>query len=566
MLISDAYREQNKRLHQTNAHYGTSGMRWAPFIDRLVREEGYSSILDYGAGKQTLANALPHLPIKGYDPAMPGLDKQPEPADLVVCTDVLEHVEPERINSVIRHLAKVTRRKLFFSIATAPSKKTLADGRNAHLIVRQHDWWRHKLSLCFQVLLWEVREGLVYGEAFPRAVGTRKKFRRPTKRRPVTPPMQAMFDHIRRQAAKYQDALTQIDTIRMFEGVGDEPADMHVVYDLLEHWPDPDDALLEICRLSRVAVMVVVKLGDGRTEGDWRKILERRLRIAEMHREGNQLSVMGSPMVGVTGVTATGAVGDDLLWEPVQAAMKRFSRRIETAPAHGRRAILACYGPSLKATIETLRADIGPNTDVVSVSGAHDFLLSHGIVPRYHVECDPRAHKADNIDAVSPGTTYLLASSVHPVLFDKLGADADIRLWHVATAGHAARLVDEHGENPRHIIFGGGSVGLRSVPLLYAMGYRDFHIYGMDCSFSDDGAEQWAGKHAGKRQDLQQIRCDDRIFTSSAILATYATDFWELVQKMRDVNIRLYGDGLLQAMARYYMGVPQTAHVNAKED
>jgi hypothetical protein len=88
----------------------------------------------------------------------------------------------------------------------------------------------------------------------------------------------------------------------------------------------------------------------------------------------------------------------------------------------------------------------------------------------------------------------------------------------------------------------------------------------MDCSFSDDGAQQWAGKHAGKRQELVRVRCDERIFTTSPVLATYATDFWEMVQKMRDVNVRLYGDGLLQSMARYYMGVPQTAHVNAQQE
>lgn len=564
MLISPAYAEQNRQLHETNAGYGTSGAKWAPYIDRLVKEEGYASILDWGCGKGTLAKALPDLPIAEYDPAIPGKDAAPAAADLVVCGDVLEHIEPVHLNAVLRELARLARRKLFFVIATRPAGKLLPDGRNAHLIVQQHDWWRAKLSAYFRVLLWEVREGFIYGEAFPRS-GPAKAFKRPTKRRPMTAKMHGMFAHIRKEAARYQDALTRIETIRMFEGVQDEPADMQVAHDLIEHWPDPDDVLTEICGLARVAVMANVKLGDGRSEGDWRKIFERRLRIAEWHTEGGQLFVVGSPRVGVAGVTVKGTVAEDLLWPVVQTAVKRIDKRIEIAPAHDRRALLVCYGPSLATAIEALLTEMGApgvNADVVSVSGAHDFLRERGISPRYHVECDPRPHKADNIETWGPHTAYLLASCVSPVLFDKL-AGADIRLWHNANGAHGARLVDEYGENPKHIISGGGSVGLRSIPLLYAMGYRDFVIYGMDCSFSDDGAKQWAGKHAGKRQELIQVRCDERIFISSPVLVTYATDFWETIQKMPDANFRLHGDGLLQATARYYMSVPQVAHVKS---
>ena len=39
--------------------------------------------------------------IKEYDPAIPGKDSLPEPADIVVCSDVLEHIEPNYLLNVL---------------------------------------------------------------------------------------------------------------------------------------------------------------------------------------------------------------------------------------------------------------------------------------------------------------------------------------------------------------------------------------------------------------------------------------------------------------------------------
>ena len=556
MLISPAYRDLNRQLHSENALYGISGERFAKDIERLIESDKPATILDYGAGKGTLAQALPGLPIINYDPCVPGMDAAPEPADLVVCTDVLEHIEREHLNAVLRDLKRVTRRKLFFNISTVPALKKLPDGRNAHLIVQDAAWWRERLERHFHILWMEPKRSKVFGEAVPR-LEPPQPFKRPARRRPVPPQLADMFDHVRKQASKYNDAFNQISTIRMWEGFEDAPADMQCVANLLEDWPNPDEALAEVCGYAHKAVMLAITLGDGRTPGDWRKILERRIRIAEWYeldQPRKQLLVVGSPCTSVQGVFAIGAVSADDRWVQVEAATRRFAKRIETAPAHKRRAIIVCYGPSLESTLELIRKErAGTGAVVVSVSGAHDFLLKHGIVPDYHVECDPRPHKADNIDRMQPGVTYMLASCVSPVLFEKLGPDADMRLWHVSTAEHTVKLIEQMGERTEHVISGGGSVGLRSIPLMYALGYRDISIYAMDCSFADNGDKQWAGRHFGKRQDLCQVKCGDRIFISSPTLLSYATNFWECVKKVQDLDVRLYGDGLLQAMARYYM-------------
>jgi 2-polyprenyl-3-methyl-5-hydroxy-6-metoxy-1,4-benzoquinol methylase len=78
----------------------------------------------------------------------------PEPAHVVVCTDVLEHVEPAYLDDVLRHLAECTVTVAHVVIATKPDgNKRLADGRDPHLIVRPAEWWRAKLNLYMRARL-----------------------------------------------------------------------------------------------------------------------------------------------------------------------------------------------------------------------------------------------------------------------------------------------------------------------------------------------------------------------------------------------------------------------------
>lgn len=151
MLITDAYRTLNQQLHAERAGYGSNGSRWAETVAQLADRTNASSILDYGAGKGTLARALAPRVVRQYDPAVPGLDSPPEPADLVACTDVLEHIEPHCLDAVLDHLQALTLNAIFLTVATRPAAKTLSDGRNAHLIQEPTEWWLPRLWQRFQL-------------------------------------------------------------------------------------------------------------------------------------------------------------------------------------------------------------------------------------------------------------------------------------------------------------------------------------------------------------------------------------------------------------------------------
>jgi 2-polyprenyl-3-methyl-5-hydroxy-6-metoxy-1,4-benzoquinol methylase len=147
MLISDEYRKLNELLHK-NQKYG-SRVRTAIYqdIQKIMSELGCSSLLDYGCGKGEMAK---HLPAHCYDPCVPEFARRPDSKfDLVACCDVLEHIEPDHLNEVLADIRDFADKAVYLVISTRPASKTLADGRNAHLIVQPGDWWIEALTQNF---------------------------------------------------------------------------------------------------------------------------------------------------------------------------------------------------------------------------------------------------------------------------------------------------------------------------------------------------------------------------------------------------------------------------------
>jgi len=102
-------------------------------------------LLDYGAGrnlslKENL-NPERDFTYQAYDPGVPEYADDPIPAEMVVCIDVLEHIELECLEDVLDHLEELTERVLFATVHTGPAGKILPDGRNAHLIQQPPEWW-----------------------------------------------------------------------------------------------------------------------------------------------------------------------------------------------------------------------------------------------------------------------------------------------------------------------------------------------------------------------------------------------------------------------------------------
>lgn len=144
------YAKLQEEFHVARADYGTSGVRYGDHIRQLADKLNTRDLLDYGCGKATLQKSLPY-PIQNYDPFIPEYNITPKPATLVICTDVMEHIEPQFISPVLLEIHSLTLKLAMFQIATGPAAKTLPDGRNAHLIQQGINAWLRALLPVFNI-------------------------------------------------------------------------------------------------------------------------------------------------------------------------------------------------------------------------------------------------------------------------------------------------------------------------------------------------------------------------------------------------------------------------------
>lgn len=150
-LISDGYLKLNAELHSRNNKYGGKGDAWADRVLDYMTGAGALSYLDYGCGKGNLlaeiTNRAPLVKTQGYDPVT--APQRPKPADFVTCNDVLEHIEPELLDNVLADIAGLVKVRGLLVISQRLANKKLADGRNAHLIVKPTEWWMPRLRKHF---------------------------------------------------------------------------------------------------------------------------------------------------------------------------------------------------------------------------------------------------------------------------------------------------------------------------------------------------------------------------------------------------------------------------------
>jgi len=146
MQNSDAYTKELELLHSRKSFGTASGV---PGILRSFLDDrtDVKSILDFGCGKGTPLQSLSNkdMTIYNYDPITHPI-KLPEQVDLVYSRDVLEHIEPEQIDSVLKKLFTISNKYQHHLIACHPAKKGLSDGRNAHLIIERPKWWKQKIQ------------------------------------------------------------------------------------------------------------------------------------------------------------------------------------------------------------------------------------------------------------------------------------------------------------------------------------------------------------------------------------------------------------------------------------
>lgn len=228
----------------------------------------------------------------------------------------------------------------------------------------------------------------------------------------------------------------------------------------------------------------------------------------------------------------------------VKMAIQKVSGRVQHIEEKNREPIaIVGYGPSLKNTWEKLR----DFKTIITTSGAHKFLIERGIIPTFHVDVDPRAHKIAMLGKIRQDVTYMPCSTCHPNYIDALlAANATVKLWHCFSTELEAMRITPPGDAS---LTGGADAGMRAMSVARFMGYVNLHVFGMDgCSFDDVSHADTHTNSMKKFFDLEYPEGSGKKYRTTPHLLDVSKTVPHEIAMLKLENVQFYGDGLVRAI------------------
>jgi hypothetical protein len=148
---------------QRSAEETFDGRSLEPHIDKLagiISAGGVQTLLDFGSGKGKLyqsdptsedvrdksLDVWPGVKVTCYDPGYePFAGAIEGPFDMVISTDVVEHIPADDIPWLLDELFGHARVCVYIVAACYRAKKIMPDGTNAHCTIRPPKWWLEQM-------------------------------------------------------------------------------------------------------------------------------------------------------------------------------------------------------------------------------------------------------------------------------------------------------------------------------------------------------------------------------------------------------------------------------------
>ena len=153
-IITKQYKDLLQTLHSESESFGKTGSNIS-LVHKFLLDYDIRQVMDYGCGKGASWTFLEGVVnrLSRYDPGVPQFDNpNKEPMQGLFCIDVMEHVEEECLDAVLRHIHSLTGEYAMFYISLQPSKDILPDGRNAHINLKGPSSWVYRLGKYFHLV------------------------------------------------------------------------------------------------------------------------------------------------------------------------------------------------------------------------------------------------------------------------------------------------------------------------------------------------------------------------------------------------------------------------------
>ncbi len=228
-------------------------------------------------------------------------------------------------------------------------------------------------------------------------------------------------------------------------------------------------------------------------------------------------------------------------------------------PHTGKCAIVGA-GPSVEHELDQIKAIQASDLNcVMSLNGAHAWLIKNGIKPSIHVIFEPDIEDVRDALGGDPqgGVAYYIASQSAPKIFEQLEGYHRV-LWHAyAPPMDYQQAVADYfpGE---FMVVGGYATFFRTLTIATILGFRDFELFGIDSSFEASSHVQ-GYVIADIEPRINVWGTDPRTnrfkkFTTQGGLAFQAKEFLNFCKaNQAGLKVRAHGNGLLRYLheARY---------------
>jgi uncharacterized Rossmann fold enzyme len=212
--------------------------------------------------------------------------------------------------------------------------------------------------------------------------------------------------------------------------------------------------------------------------------------------------------------------------------------------AHDDIAILCGGGASLKTHKKEIIQLKKAGGTIFGLNGAAKWLVKKGIDVDIQTVLDAKKETATLVEPKAK--RHIFSSQCHNDTVDAVNPT----IFHLNNIDIEKLLPEERVKKGGYVLIGGGvSVGITTMVLAYAMGYRELHLFGYD-SCNKDGNTHVYPQDMNQFIPIVSVEWGKKTYSASMPMKIQAEAFPRFAAELKrgGCEIELYGEGLLQAM------------------
>ena len=241
------------------------------------------------------------------------------------------------------------------------------------------------------------------------------------------------------------------------------------------------------------------------------------------------------------------------LYENIEANLsKRVPDLYEISRAYSGPVMIVGGGPSVDGEIETIKKLHAQGAKLMVISRMYPWAKQVGLKPDFVASLDCMEEQEKGFADIQPGVIYLLASVTRPSIFD-LVAGEKCYVWDTQDNPKVQAMRRKHGYEVATVINGGGSITIACLSLVMNLGFRDLHIFGLDCMIPSSAQSHASGiSGTNVDQHLMPVMIGDETVITSAPYLEFARQTLDMLSAGHDEglidSVKIHGESIITKM------------------